>query len=81
VAHALPHVEQFFGSLAVFVHAPPQSVGAVAWQPEPQVNVVPVDPGTHVGVAPLQVVEQPPQCAGSDKSVSQPLSGLASQLA
>jgi hypothetical protein len=31
--HALPHVPQLFGSVVVFVHVPPQNVGAGAPQP------------------------------------------------
>jgi hypothetical protein len=76
---ALPHVEQFFASLVVFEHEPLHSVGAVGGQPEAQLKDVPVLPGTQAGVLPLHFVEHVPQWTGSDRSVSQPLSGLPSQ--
>lgn len=49
-------------------------------QLEPHANDEPPD-GTHNGVPPLQTVAQPPQCAGSDRSASQPLDGMVSQSA
>jgi hypothetical protein len=78
---ALPHIEQFFASLVVSEHEPLHSVGAVAGQPDAQLNDVPVLPGTHVGVAPVHVVEHVPQWVGDERSVSQPVSGLPSQSA
>ena len=79
---ACPHPPQFATLVEVSAQAPAQSVGAeppqTLTQPK-ESGVVPA--GAHTGVAPRQPTPQLPQCAGCERSASQPFAGLPSQSA
>jgi hypothetical protein len=82
IGHWLPHVMQFCAFVEVSTHEPLHSVGKLFGQPDTQPNELPPSPPPlHTGVPPLHVVLQEPQCAGCERSASQPLSLLPSQLA
>jgi hypothetical protein len=72
---------QWRGSVAVFAHSAPHSVGVVPPQPEAQRCVGGVPEAVHAGAVVGHTVEQPPQCAGTVTSTSQPVPGSSSQFA
>lgn len=59
VVHVWPHVLQLSTSVVVFVQPPLQRFGVAPEHPEAHEYVLPE--ATHVGVAPLHAVPQPPQ--------------------
>ncbi|PMV37732.1 hypothetical protein C1X18_30355, partial [Pseudomonas sp. FW305-3-2-15-C-LB1] len=76
-AQTRPHVLQFWAFVLTSTHEPLQSVGMLLGQPETHENVVPASPlPVQTGVPPLHVVVHVPQCAGFERSVSQPSSGM-----
>ena len=77
VVQALPQAPQSVALFVVSTHVIAHAVGVAAGHPDAHAYVLP-EPA-HTGVAPEQLVLQPPHVAACEMSVSQPSAGLPSQ--
>jgi hypothetical protein len=79
VVHAVPQAPQFWTLLAVSTHAPVQSVGVLAGQPDMQ--ACPPADGAQRGVPPEHFVAQSPHVFTRVRSVSHPSAATPLQSA